>query len=52
MQNLLIQSDIYHIFHDHVNVISNFMTEFVTELIEIVHFFSIITNFSVHAMQS
>ena len=29
-----------------------YMTEFATELLEIVHFFSIVTNFSVQAMWS
>ena len=50
MQSLLIQSEICHIFHYHVNMISKPMTEFVTELVEIVYFFSIVTNFSVQAM--
>ena len=52
MQILQIQSEICHIFHYHVNIISKLMTDFVTELVEIVRFFSIITNFSVQAMRS
>ena len=36
----------------YVNIISKLMAEFVTELAEIVHFFSIVTNFSVQAMRS
>ena len=47
IQILQIQSKICHMFHYHVN-----MTKFVTGLVEIVHFFSIITNFNVQAMQS
>ena len=38
MEFLLIQSKICHIFHYHVNMISKLMTEFVTELVEIVLF--------------
>ena len=52
MQILLIQSEICHIFHYHVNIISRLMTDFVTELVEIVHFFSIVIDFNVQAMQS
>ena len=52
MQILLIQFEICHIFHYHVNIILKLMVEFVTELVEIVHFFSIVTNFSVQAMRS
>ena len=52
MQILLIQSKICHIFHYHVNIISKLMTEFVTELVETVHFFGIVTNFSVQAMRN
>ena len=62
MQILLIQSEICHIFHNHVNIISklmiDFVTElveivdFVTELVEIVHFVSIVTNFSFQSMRS
>ena len=52
MQILLIQSEICHIFHYHVNIILKLMVEFVTELVEIVHFFSIVTNFSVQAIRS
>ena len=47
MQILQIQSEICH-----MNIISKLMTEFVTELMEIVHFFSIVTNFSVQAMRN
>ena len=36
----------------YVNIISKLMAEFVIELAEIVHFFSIVTNFSVQAMRS
>ena len=50
MQILLIQSEICHIFHYHVNITSKIMTEFVTELVETMHFFSVINNFSVPAM--
>ena len=46
MQTQLIPSKICHIFHYHVNIISKLMTEFVTELIEVVHFFNKVTNFS------
>ena len=49
--NQLIQSKICHIFHYDVNMMSKLMTEFVAELVEIAHFFSIITNFSVQAMR-
>ena len=52
LQILLIQSKICHIFRNHLNIISKLMTEFVTELVETAHFFSIITNFSVQAMRS
>ena len=51
MQIILIQSDICNIFHYHVNIMSKLMTEFVTELVEIVRFFSIVTNFSVQAIR-
>ena len=51
MQILLIQPEICHIFHYHVNKISKFVAEFVIELVEIVHFFSIVNNFSVLAMR-
>ena len=50
MQILPIQSEICHTFHYHVNVISKLTTEFITELVEIVHFFSIIINFDVQAL--
>ena len=43
LQILLIQSKICHIFRNHLNIISKLMTEFVTELVETAHFFSIIT---------
>ena len=36
----------------YVNIISKLVAEFVTELVEIVHFFNIVTNFSVQAMRS
>ena len=52
MQSLLIQSEICHIFHYRVHIISKLMTEFISELVEIVYFFSIVTNFSVQAMRS
>ena len=52
MQVLLIQYEIRHIFHYHANIILKPMVEFVTELVEIVHFFGIVTKFSVQAMQS
>ena len=52
MQILLIQSEIFHVFHYHVNIIPKPMSEFVTELVEIVHSFSIVTSFSVKAMWS
>ena len=52
MQILLIQSEIRHIFHYHVNIILKHMVEFVSESVEIVHFFSIVTNFSVQAMRN
>ena len=52
MQIVLIQSEICHTFHYHVNIIPKPMTEFVTELVETLHFFSIVTNFSVQAMWS
>ena len=52
MQIRLIQSEICHIFDYHVNIISKLMTDFVTELVEIVHFFSIVANFIVQTMQS
>ena len=48
----LIQSKICHKFHYHVNIISKLMTESATELVEIVHFLSIITEFSVEAIRS
>ena len=34
------------------NIMLELMVEFVTELVEIVHFFSIVTNFSVQDMRS
>ena len=34
MQTLLIQCEIRHIFHYHVNIILKLMLEFVTELVE------------------
>ena len=40
------------IFHYHENIISKLMTVFVTELVEIVHYFHIVTNFSVKDMRS
>ena len=44
---------IFVIFYHHLNIISKIITrKFVTELVEIVHFFSIVTNFSVQVMQS
>ena len=43
MQILLIQSEIRHIFHYHVNIIFKLMVEFVTKLVEIVHFSSIVS---------
>ena len=46
MQILLIQSEIRHIFH-YVNIMLKLMAEFVNELVEIVHFFSIVTIFCV-----
>ena len=49
--NQLVQSKICHIFHYDVNMMSKLMTEFVAELVEIAHFFSIINNFSVQAMR-
>ena len=49
--NLPVQPKICHFFHYHVKIIWKLMTEFVTELVEIVHFFSIVTNFSVQAMR-
>ena len=49
MQILLIQSKIRHIFHYQVNIILKLVVKFVTELVGIVHFFSIVTNFSVQA---
>ena len=36
----------------HFSLLCEYMTEFATELLEIVHFFSIVTNFSVQAMWS
>lgn len=36
--------------HYHVNIISKIMTELVTELVKIVHFFSIATDFSVQTI--
>ena len=51
MQILPVQPEICHIFHYHVKIVWKPMTEFVTELVEIVHFFSIVTNFSVQAMR-
>ena len=50
--NLLIQSEIRHIFHYDVNIILKLMVEFLSESVEIVHFFSIVTNFGVQAMRS
>ena len=47
MKILLIQSKICHIFHYHMNIILKLMGEFISELVEIVHFTSIVTNFSV-----
>ena len=47
---LLIHSQVCHIFNYHVNIILKLMTELVTELVEIAHFFSIVT--SVQAMRS
>ena len=52
MQVLLIQPEICHIFHYHVNIISKYTVEFVTELVKVVHFFTIVTNFSVQATQN
>ena len=52
MQILLIQPEICHIFHYHVNIISKLVTEFVTELVKIVHFFSVVTNFRVQAIRN
>ena len=52
MQILLIQSEIRHTFRYHVNTILKHMAEFVSESAEIVHFLSIVTNFSVQAMRS
>ena len=49
---LLIHSEVCNNFHYHVNVILKLMTEIFTELVEIVHIFSIITDFSVQAMRS
>ena len=51
MQILLIQSEIRQIFHYHVNITLKLMVEFVTELVEVVHFFGIVTNVSVRAMR-
>ena len=39
-------------FYYHVNIISKLMTKFVTELVEIVHFFSIVNSFRLQAMGS
>ena len=52
MQVLLIQSEICHIFHYLVNIILKFIAEFVPELVEFVHFFSIPTSYSVQSMRS
>ena len=52
IQILLFQSEICHIFHYHVKILLKVMTDFITELVKIVHFFSIITSFSVQAMRS
>ena len=52
MQVLLIQSEICHIFHYLVNIILKLMAEFVTGLVEVVHFFSILTSVSVQSMRS
>ena len=35
-----------------MNIISKLMTKFITELVEIVHLFSIVANVSVQAMRS
>ena len=52
MQILLIQSEICHIFHYHVNIIPKIITEVLIKLVETVHFFSIVTNFSIQATRS
>ena len=52
MQIPLIESEICHIFHYHANIKLKLVTDFVTELVEIVHFFSMVTNFSVQALRS
>ena len=52
MQILPVESEICHIFNYHVNILSKLMTQFITESVEVVHFISIITNFSVQALQS
>ena len=52
MQILLIQFEICHIIYYYVNIISRLMAEFLTELVEIAHFFSIVTNFSVQDMRN
>ena len=49
-QTLLIQSKICYNFHYHVNIISKLRTEFVAEFVEMVHIFSITTDFSVQSM--
>ena len=50
MQILLIESEICHTFHYYVSIISRLMTKFVTALVEIVYFLSIVTSFSVQAI--
>ena len=52
MQILLIQFKIRHIFHYHVKIILKHVVEFGSESVEIVYFFSIVTNFSVQAMRN
>ena len=52
MQILLIQFQICHIFRYHVNIILKLLTVVVTELVEIVRFFSIVANFSVKAKRN
>ena len=51
MQILLVQFEISPTFHFHMNM-SKHMTELVTELVEIVHFFNIVNSFSVQGMWS
>ena len=51
MQILLIQSEIRHTFHCYVNILLKLKVDFVTELVEIVHFFSIVISFNVQAMR-